>query len=298
MKYRLIPKLDLEVSEISFGGMSLGYDHLENAKIIRYAFDHGVNYFDTADIYKNGFNEETIGRAIKPFRKDVLLATKVGNVPNQEERNWEWDPSKKYILQAVEKSLKRLDTDYIDIYQLHGGMIEDNWEETFEAFEILKGQGKILNYGISSIRPNVIRHVSSELGLVTNMMQYSLLDRRAEEMALGTLAKNKIGVMVRGALAKGILANKDLSSYLNYKSEDIDLMIDKINSFSIENRVMSQVAIQWVLSRKEVATVVAGVSKLDQLKEVLSVSEVPQLSEAELIELSNVLPPNLYTAHR
>ncbi|MFY0592541.1 aldo/keto reductase [Roseivirga sp.] len=298
MNYRILKKANLKVSEISLGGMSLGVDHAENARIIQHAFSAGINYFDTADIYKNGCNEETVGKAIKPFRKDVILATKVGNVPNDEERNWEWNTSKKYIIQAVEKSLKRLGTDYVDIYQLHGGVLDDNWEETFEAFEFLKGQGKILHYGISSIRPNVIRRVVEENGLVSNMIQYSLLDRRPEETVLNILAKQQVGVMVRGALAKGILAEKDLRKYLNYKSEDIELLIDKIRSFSIEKRDVCHVSLQWVLSQPEVTTVVAGVRNMTQLLQVLNTIAAPKLSTEELTALSNVLKPNRYTNHR
>lgn len=158
--------------------MSLGTNHTENQALIHAAFDGGVNYFDTADIYQNGFNEETVGRALKPFRKRIYLASKVGNEPNTNEEGWNWNPSKSYILKAIDKSLKRLNTDYLDIYQLHGGTVEDNREEVIEAFEILKEKGKILHYGISSIRPNVIREYAANTAIVSNMLQYSLLDRR------------------------------------------------------------------------------------------------------------------------
>lgn len=298
MKYRELIKAGLRVSEISFGGMSLGTNHSENQTIIHKAFDAGINYFDTADIYKNGFNEQTVGRALKPIRKQVILATKVGNVPNDEERNWEWNPTKKYILQAVERSLKRLGTDYIDIYQLHGGMIEDDWEESVEAFEILKGQGKILHYGISSIRPNVIRRAAVETGVVSNMIQYSLLDRRSEETAFNVLSENQVGVMVRGVLARGYLAGKELSNYLNWTSEDIEPLINKMNSFSIEKMSLPQLAIQWVLARPEVTTVVAGVRNLHQLDDVLSTCDAPRLTVDQVSELGAVLAPNLYTSHR
>lgn len=298
MKYRKLPKTDLSVSEISFGGMSLGTDHTENGSIIHHAFDSGINYFDTADIYKNGFNEETMGRALKPIRKQVILATKVGNVPNDEERNWVWNPTKKYILEAADRSLQRLGTDYIDLYQLHGGMITDNWEESVEAFEILKGQGKILHYGISSIRPNVIRRAAAESGVVSNMMQYSLLDRRAEESSLTVLADNQIGIMVRGVLSKGYLAGKELSNYLNWGIEEVELLRDKMDSFSIEKISLSQLAIQWVLARSEVTTVVAGVRNRSQLEDVLLTCEAPRLTEEQVSELGAVLGPNLYTSHR
>ena len=215
MKYRLLKRAGISLSEISLGCMSLGTDHAENARIIQSAFEGGINYFDTADIYQNGFNEETVGRAIKPFRKEVFLATKVGNEPNASGDGWNWNPSKSYILKAVEGSLRRLGTEYIDLYQLHGGTIEEDREEVIEAFEQLKESGKILHYGISSIRPNVVRQFASSTPIVSDMLQYSLLDRRPEEELLTLLYENDIGVVVRGALAKGILAQKDLSDYLN-----------------------------------------------------------------------------------
>lgn len=298
MNYRRLKRANLDVSEISFGCMSLGIDHAENKALIHSAFDAGINYFDTADIYKNGFNEETVGRALKPIRNQVILATKVGNVPNDEERNWEWNPSKNYILSAVEKSLKRLSTDYIDIYQLHGGMIEDNWEETIEAFDLLKEKGMIRHYGVSSIRPNVIRRFASQTSIVSNMIQYSLLDRRPEEEALSVLDTEQVGVMVRGSLATGLLAGKDSSNYLDYSIEEIDKLLLKLNSFSIEKMSLAQAALQWVLSSKSVTSSVVGMRNRRQLDDALGVVDAPKLSAEAIEELSSVLTPNLYTKHR
>lgn len=298
MNFRKLNRANLEVSEISFGCMSLGSNHAENKALIHAAFDAGVNYFDTADIYQNGFNEETVGRALKPLRQKVVLATKVGNVPNEAQRNWEWNPSKNYILKAVEKSLKRLGTDYIDIYQLHGGMIEDNWEETIEAFDMLKERGLILHYGISSIRPNVIRRFARQSEVVSNMIQYSLLDRRPEEEALQVLADSDVGVMVRGGLAGGLLAGKDSSNYLDYISQDIESLIDKIKVFSIEKMSLAQVALQWLLSHPTVTTAVVGIRNMHQLRDVLGTVKAPKLSAESIAELSNFLAPNVYTKHR
>lgn len=117
----------------------------------------GINYLDTADLYDFGRNEEIVGEAIKSRRQDVILATKAGNRWEEGKPGWFWDPRKAYIKEAVKRSLKRLQTDYIDLYQLHGGTIEDNIDETIEAFEELKQEGVIRHYGISSIRPNVLK---------------------------------------------------------------------------------------------------------------------------------------------
>src|SRR5690606_13042544 len=123
---------------------------------------------------------------------EIILATKVGNRFEEGKKGWSWDPSKKYIKSAVKDSLRRLQTDYIDLYQLHGGTIDDPIDETIEAFEELKQEGIIRYYGISSIRPNVIREYVQKSNIVSVMMQHSLLDRRPEESVLELLAENNI----------------------------------------------------------------------------------------------------------
>ncbi|MEM1138031.1 MAG: aldo/keto reductase, partial [Bacteroidota bacterium] len=156
MRYNQLGKSDLKVSEVSFGCMSLGDSHEENVTLLNNAFDKEINFFDTADLYQYGENEVSVGKAFKDKRHQVIIASKVGNQWNPDKSAWSWNPTKAYILEAVEQSLKRLQTDYIDLYQLHGGTIDDPIDETIEAFEILKDDGKIRAYGISSIRPNVI----------------------------------------------------------------------------------------------------------------------------------------------
>jgi aryl-alcohol dehydrogenase-like predicted oxidoreductase len=183
--------------------MSLGKDQYTANNFIHKAIDFGVNYFDTADLYDGGNNETLLGAAVIGKREDILLATKVRNQLNPNGKGWRWNPSKNYILEAVEQSLKRLKTDYIDLYQLHGGRIEDPIDEVIEAFEILKQQGKIKQYGISSISPNVIAEYAKRSDIVSVMLQYSILDRRAEEKVLPQLNKNGIGAFARGSLARG-----------------------------------------------------------------------------------------------
>ncbi len=138
-----------------------------------------------------------------------MLATKVGNriIPGQD--GWVWDASKAYIMEAVKQSLRRLGTDYIDLYQLHGGTLEDPIDETIEAFETLKEQGWIRWYGISSIRPNVIREYVKRSNIVSVMNQYSIVDRRAEEEVIPLLREHQISIIARGPSAKGILTDKE-----------------------------------------------------------------------------------------
>ena len=99
--------------------MSLGSDERATIELVAQAIDKGINFFDTADLYNKGDNETALGKAVKPHRKKVVLATKVGNQWRSDGSGWDWNPRKEYILQAAEASLKRLQTDYIDLYQLH-----------------------------------------------------------------------------------------------------------------------------------------------------------------------------------
>src|SRR5690606_30287960 len=116
-----------------------------------------------------------------PHRKDVFIATKVGNQWTPGEDSWTWNPSPSHIVNGLKMSLRRLQTDYVDVYQLHGGTIDDPWDDIIETFEQLKKEGLIREYGISSIRPNVFKPFLENSNAVSNMMQYSILDRRPEE---------------------------------------------------------------------------------------------------------------------
>uniref|UniRef100_UPI004047F589 aldo/keto reductase n=1 Tax=Roseivirga sp. TaxID=1964215 RepID=UPI004047F589 len=289
MKYRNLPKANISVSEISFGCMSIDMNRDDNLQLIHAAIDGGINYFDTADLYDKGENERFIGEALKAKRKELIIATKVGNQWRKDGSGWDWNPSKDYILKAADESLKRLQTDYIDIYQLHGGTIEDNREEVIEAFELLQTQGKIRYYGISSIRPNVIREFAANSKIVSNMMQYSLLDRRPEEAVLSNLYQQGIGVMVRGGLARGVLARNGSIKYLDNSQQSVYLLLNKMKVFSNENTALSHIALQWILNNPAVTSVVLGMRTLEQVQDALALNRSTQLSQAELDEIGNVL---------
>ncbi len=298
MKYSHLGNSDLKVSQLGFGCMSLGLDHKQNAKLLHFAVENGINYFDTADLYDQGENEITLGKAFKAMRSDVIIATKVGNEWREDGSGWDWNPTKSHIKQAVFKSLQRLETDYIDLYQLHGGTIEDPIEETIQAFEELKSEGWIRHYGISSIRPNIIREYIEKSNIVSNMMQYSLLDRRPEEEALDLLHKNNISVVVRGAVAKGLLINKEATDYLEYSKEEISRLQSELLEFCDETRSTADVALSYVLDHPAVATVALGASTLEQLKNNLNYLNATALSQEELSILRSLTKDSVYKNHR
>ena len=190
MQYQQLGRSELYISRIGLGCMSLSATREEECiQIIHQAIHLGINYFDTADLYEKGLNETLIGKALRIKRERAIIATKVGNQWRADGSGWDWNPRKQYILKTAEESLNRLQTDVIDLYQLHGGTIDDPIDEVIEAFELLQKQGKIRYYGISSIRPNVIREYVKRSNIVSVMTQYSLADRRPEETTLDLLNK-------------------------------------------------------------------------------------------------------------
>ncbi|PVY40229.1 aldo/keto reductase [Pontibacter virosus] len=298
MNYKQLGKSDLRISEIAFGCMSLGNDQAANNRLLHRALERGINFFDTADLYDKGANEETVGKAFAGMRERVIIATKVGNQWRPDGSGWDWNPTKSYILQAVEESLRRLQTDYIDLYQLHGGTINDPIEETIEAFELLKQQGKIRQYGISSIRPNVIREFVKRSHIASVMLQYSLLDRRPEEEVLELLQAQGIGVLARGSLAQGLLAGKQAKPYLGYTLEQVQQAAESIRTLAGTERKAAEVAVSYTLHHPAVSAAVLGIRTEEQLEDALLVAQAARLKPGEIEMLQEALPANRYTDHR
>ena len=291
MNYRRLGKSNLKISELSFGCMSLDPHIEDHSSLLNQALDLGINYFDTADFYDRGLNESIIGKALGARRKEVILATKVGNVWDKNGKSWHWNPSKKYILSAVDQSLKRLGTDYIDLYQLHGGTIEDPIDETIDAFETLVASGKIRYYGLSSIRPNVIRAYVKKSNITSVMLQYSLLDRRSEDRLLPLLQSQDIGVQARGVLAKGLLKEKPPSSYLDRSELDIDLLQKQLLKKNI-----AYASTAFVLAHEVIKTAVIGLRTEQQLSDLVRMG-TGSLNEPDLKWLRTHFSKNHYLSH-
>lgn len=303
MKKNRLGTSDLFVSELGLGCMSLGND---GGAIINAALEEGITYFDTADLYEFGANEKQVGKSLKAVREDVVIATKVGNNWNTNQDGWTWDPSKSYIKSAVKDSLKRLGLDYIDLYQLHGGTIEDPIEEIIETFEELKAEGLIRCYGISSIRPNVIREYAKRSSIASVMLQYSLLDRRPEEEILSLLEQHSISTVTRGPLAKGLLSKswqekfekvKD-KGFLDYSADELHAVLEVIEKLLANKHSMNGVAFQYILRQQTVASVVAGASSVKQLRDNARAVKEATLTEEEFQLLQEITKKTGYTEHQ
>nr|WP_275411192.1 aldo/keto reductase [Bacillus sp. B15-48] len=294
---------DLHVSELALGCMSLGTDEKQAFNVIEAALEEGVNYFDTADLYDFGENEKIVGQALKHVREQVVIATKAGNRWNEAKNSWSWDPSKKYIKEAVKGCLKRLQTDYIDFFQLHGGTISDPIEETIESFEELKAEGVIRYYGISSIRPNVIREYVEKSTIAAVMMQYSMLDRRPEELALPLLHQAGISVVTRGSIAKGLLSDQYSSKlskkgFLDYSEKELQSLLPQLKAKLASSRPLEEVALQYNLANPAVASVVTGASSAAQMRANAKAVNSRPLSSEEIQVIQQLTKANQYSEHR
>ncbi|QHS62297.1 aldo/keto reductase [Chitinophaga agri] len=298
MNYNILGNSNLDISEIAFGCMSLGSNATENETLIKQALDKGINFFDTADLYQHGENERQLGAALKDRRNEAIIATKVGNQWRNDGSGWDWNPSPEYIVKAVEDSLRRLGVEYIDLYQLHGGTMEDPIDDIVDTFEQLQHQGKIRYYGISSIRPNVIKEWVQRSNMSSVMMQYSLLDRRPEEDMLPLLNKHNIGVLARGSVAKGLLAGKPAEPYLNYSATEVGKMANAVLKFSEGKRTPAQTALCYILGEPAVRAAVVGIRTLTQLEEAAGLPATTPLTSADRLLLGYELVANYYDQHR
>ncbi|MCE7786684.1 aldo/keto reductase [Staphylococcus xylosus] len=262
----------IEVSELGLGCMSLGTDYNKAEPIIERAIEHGITYFDTADIYDKGINEDIVGKALKKYqdRDDIVIGTKVGNHLAEDGSTF-WDPSKTYIKEAVKDSLKRLGLDHLDLYQLHGGTIDDPLDETISAFDELKQEGLVRAYGISSIRPNVIDYYLKHSDIETLMSQFNLVDNRPEAL-LDDIHAQRVKVLARGPVFKGLLtsnSNKALDDkfaegIFDYSYQELGETIASIKE--IESN-LTGLTFNYLTSHDALGSIIVGASSVDQLDE-------------------------------
>ena len=312
MKYRSLGNTGVFVSELCLGAMTFGSQwamigdlgQKEADELVHRSLDEGINFFDTADVYSTGESEEILGKSLKGKRQDVVVATKVrgrmGPGPNQV------GLSRLHIMQAVEASLKRLGTDYIDIYQIHRTDAVTDIEETLIALTDLVRAGKVRYIGCSNMEAWELMQalgVSREKGLESfksTQSYYSLVGRELEQQTIPLIENQGLGLFVWSPLAGGFLSGKfdrdnspegtrratfefpPVNKEQGFEILDVMRPIAEAHSVSV-----AQVALAWLLHKKAVTSVIIGAKRMDQLEDNLEAVNV-SLTDDQVTELDEV----------
>lgn len=312
MKYRRLGNTGLKVSEISLGSWLTygGYvDNQSAVNTIHRAYDLGINFFDTANVYMRGEAEKVVGHALKDYPRDsFVLATKVfwpmGDGPNDR------GLSRKHIIEQAHASLKRLDVDYVDIYYCHRYDSETPLEETLRALDDLVRQGKVLYVGVSEWTAEQITeavHLADKKLLdriVVNQPQYSMLYRKIEEEIIPVSKKHGIGQVVWSPLGQGVLTGKykkgaeppegsraeSGQQFINRLLTDENLdKVEQLTKVAKELEISTaQLAIAWILREPNVSSALVGASRPEQIEENAAASGI-ELSEEIINKIEKIL---------
>jgi len=326
MQYVNLGRTGLKVSRLCLGMMTYGtpawrpwiLSEEDSRPLIREAVEAGINFFDTANMYADGVSEEVTGRALRDFakREEVVIATKVffptGKGPNDR------GLSRKHILAAIDDSLRRLGTDYVDLYQIHRWDYDTPIEETVEALHNVVRSGKARYVGASSMHAWQFAkalHVAERHGwtrFVSMQNHYNLIYREEEREMIPLLADQGIGMIPWSPLARGFLAGNrtregwgetlraktdDYGQRLYYQESDFDV-VERVRELAErKNAQPIQVALAWLLSKPYVTAPIVGVSKPGQLKSLLGAFEV-KLDAEEVRALEECYKPHVPQEYR
>ncbi|NLW20484.1 MAG: aldo/keto reductase [Clostridiales bacterium] len=303
MEYIRLPGTGLQVSRLSLGTMTFGgqTNERDSLAILDHALDQGVNFWDTANMYTAGTSETIVGKALKGRRERVILATKVFN-PMSEDMN-DWGLSRRAILSAVDKSLKRLDTDWIDLYYLHSPDYHTDLHETLHTMDGLVKAGKIRYIGVSNF---AAWQVADMLGIcgkegfikpIYSQNMFNLITRAAQTEMLPFLRAHNMGMAVYNPIAAGLLTGKhrwgdpagDTRFALNpnyfkryWLKENFDA-VDKLDVIARERGIsLLSLSLKWLLAQPGVHTIISGVSRQSQLEQNIKALDGDPLDEAAL----------------
>ena len=288
MQYRNLGKSDLKLPIITLGALNFGFfcDETKSIETIRAAIDHGVNCIDTAPTYggMKGKSEVITGKAVKGIRDKVILATKFGTDPATGRNSIKGGGTRNYILGAVENSLRSLDTDYIDLYQMHFPDAETPIEETLRALEDLIQSGKVRHIGASNFDADQLSEsvkISNENDLnqfVSIQTRYSMLTRYMEDDLLPECRDNNVSILPYFPLESGFLSGKvkrgedpkkgtRLALWKGaFTSEEWFNLIDEVEVFGKEiNRSLLEISLAWVAKREMVSSVLVGATSAEQM---------------------------------
>jgi aryl-alcohol dehydrogenase-like predicted oxidoreductase len=320
MEYRNLGNTGLKVSVICLGAMTFtekGWrtagtmEFSEIKRVVDYAVDNGINFFDTADIYAFGESEELLGKALGSKKNDVIIATKVRGVMDEKDPN-NRGLSRYHIFRSVDESLKRLGRDYIDLYQLHWWDNHTPIEETVEALNDLVRIGKIRYVGVSDFagwqiaRSVSIQEMKNYTRFVSAQMYYSLLGRDIEFEVVPACESLGLGILAWSPLAGGFLTGKYSKNsphpqdsryarmerpFLRFDFEKGYFVVDELKKLAEKyNATVSQIALNWVKSKSFISSIIIGVRNLEQLKDNLGCISW-DLSEEDVEYLDQITQP-------
>ena len=304
MEKRTLGRSNLEVSAIGLGcmGLSFAYGHAvdkqQGIALIRAAVERGVTFFDTAEVYGPFTNEELVGEALAPFRKDVVIATKFGfNIENGKQAGLDSRPA--HIKQVAEASLKRLKTDSIDLFYQHRVDPNVPIEDVAGAVKDLIQQGKVKHFGLSEAGAQTIRRAHKVQSVTALQNEYSLWWREPEKEIFPTLEELGIGFVAYSPLGRGFLTgaiNKDTqfekTDFRNivprFSVENREAnqgLVDRIGRFAQKKRATpAQVALAWLLAQKPWIVPIPGTTRLHRLEENIGAANI-ELSADDLREI-------------
>jgi aryl-alcohol dehydrogenase-like predicted oxidoreductase len=309
MQKRKLGKSNLDVSAIGLGcmGMSFGYgpaaDKQEMISLIRSAVERGVTFFDTAEVYGPFTNEELVGEALRPLRKQVVIATKFGFAPDPNDRT-KWtalDSRPEHIKQVAEASLKRLRTDTIDLFYQHRVDPNVPIEDVAGAVKDLIREGKVKHFGLSEAGVKTIRRAHAVQAVTALQSEYSLWWRRPEKEVLPTLEELGIGFVPFSPLGKGFLTGK-ITENTKFDATDFrnivprftaearkanQALVDLLDQFAQERKATpAQISLAWLLAQKPWIVPIPGTTKLARLEENLGAAAI-ELTAHDLHEIES-----------
>jgi len=311
MKFRSFGKTGIQVSEVGFGAWAIGgssYGPTEDRvsiQALKKALDLGVNFFDTADVYGNGHSEELIGKTFQGIREQVVIATKGGwDFYRSKERVK--DLSGSYLKEALHKSLKRLKTDYVDLYQLHNPDLQTiQGGKIYNILDHFKKEGKARFVGISIHEVDEAREVILSGGTDAVQLVYNMIEQEMQSEMLSLAKEKGIAVIAREPLACGFLTGKytkdsvfgDKDHRKRWTKEELeeDLTdVGKVKFMATRYKIsLAQVALKFVLSREEISVVIPGAKTPQQVEENVISVEDGYLNKNDLSELHHIFEKEL-----
>jgi aryl-alcohol dehydrogenase-like predicted oxidoreductase len=312
LKERTLGKSGIAVTEIGMGLWAAGGDQwgpTEDQEIfdaIDFALDSGVTFFDTADVYGGGHSEELLGQSMQGRRDRFIVATKIGWRDFDGEAGQSAYTTVEKLIAGVESNLRRLQTDYVDVIQSHIDFRDPTMEIFLEGFQQLQRDGKVRGYGVSTSNFDYLQAFNVDGGCAVLQVDYSILNRTPEADILPYCQAHNIGVIVRGALAMGILTGKydadsrfpegDFRRNWHENPDERAIYLDdlakveKLKSL-VNGRSLAQAALQFTLAHPAVTTVIPGAKNVRQMRDNVQAGLLPPLAPAELAQIDAVVPP-------